>query len=98
MGGYGSGERSTLKFHNHMGHIQWYTVVDNVSNQTILDANFDVDEVRQAAVAADANGHGNVTYTPKGYIATHRDQFKIILALRGDDCEFTEKERSSNGA
>jgi|SRR5215469_213885 len=81
----------TLKLHNAMNQIQWFAVVDNVSNQTVLDANLEVDEVRQITVASNANGHADITYTPKGYVGTHRDELND-----GDTVDMTSGRQAQN--
>lgn len=63
-----------VNLHNDMNHPQWFTVVDNVAGQPVFDANMDTDEVQTGRVACDAGGQGDITYTPRGYVATHRDR------------------------
>jgi hypothetical protein len=60
--------------HNALGHPQWFTVTDNTAGATVFDDNLDTDATSAPVkVAVAANGRGDITYVPRGYVGTRRD-------------------------
>lgn len=62
----------SVTLHNDMHQIQWFTVVDNVSNKTVLDDNLDDDETRIVKIAAGMTGEGDISYAPRGTITVRK--------------------------
>jgi hypothetical protein len=62
-----------INLHNAMGHPQWFTVTDNTANMVVFDDNMDTDAIDGITVAVAPSGHGDITYVPKGYVGTQRD-------------------------
>ena len=63
-----------INLRNATNRPVWFNVIDNVSGRTVLDGKLNSDERWRTIVASDPNGHGYITYTPKGYVCTQRGQ------------------------
>ena len=62
-----------ITLHNAMGHPQWFTVTDNTAARLVFDDNLDTDATKVVTVAVAANGQGDITFVPRGYVGTQRD-------------------------
>lgn len=61
-----------VSLRNDMQSIRWFTVVDNVSGQTVLDDNLDDGEVRAVKIAANMSREGDISYTARNSITIRK--------------------------